>query len=158
MNEPISSFLQRWMRFNLVGLIGMALQLTSLAILHRAMPCHNLIATALATEITLLHNFLWHWHYTWRDRRSATTPLRQLIRFHLSNGLVSFAGNLGLVGLLTHTTHLPLLADTVIAILCCSLANFLLGHHWTFNPQLPKDANMPSTPRHVHELKSRTAG
>jgi putative flippase GtrA len=133
MNTP--NTLVRFTRFNLVGLMGLALQLTTLALLHRAMPRHNLVATALATEVTLLHNFLWHWHYTWRDRRTPLTPLRQLLRFHLSNGTVSLAGNVALVRLLTHTTHLPLLVDTLLAVLGCSLANFALSHRWTFaNP------------------------
>jgi len=137
MTSSLQNPILRWTRFNLVGLIGMAVQLTTLAILHRAMPHHNLVSTACATEITLLHNFLWHWNYTWRDRRT-TTPLHQLLRFHLSNGIVSLVGNLALVRLLTHTTHLPLLVDTIIAIACCSLANFFLSHHWAFTQKRPQ--------------------
>jgi putative flippase GtrA len=79
-----------------------------------------------------LHNFMWHLHYTWRDRRDGATRLRQFARFHLSNGLVSMLGNLTLMRLLVHKARLPLLVSNVIAILCCSVANFCLGNNWAF--------------------------
>ena len=78
-------------------------------------------------EITLLHNFVWHLHYTWRDRRDGSAVLRQLVRFHLSNGLVSMVGNLALMRVLVHGAGLPVLVANGIAILCCSVANFCLG-------------------------------
>jgi len=65
-----------------------------------------------------------------RDQRGST--LNRLLRFHLSNGLVSLAGNLLLMRLLVSQAHLPVLAANGIAILCCSLANFFLSHHWIF--------------------------
>ena len=122
----------RWCRFNLVGAMGMALQLCSLALLNRWAAGHYLIASAVAVEITLLHNFVWHLHYTWRDRRDETTRLRQLLRFHLSNGLVSMLGNLALMRILVHEGHVPLLVSNCIAIVCCSFVNFYLGNDWVF--------------------------
>jgi putative flippase GtrA len=137
----------RWFKFNVVGAMGMAVQLTALAILNRLMADHYLYASAIAIELTLLHNFLWHLHFTWRDRRNDSTPLRQFVRFHLSNGLVSMLGNLSLVRLLVHTTHLPLLLSNAIAILCCSIANFCLGNNWAF-AQTPKaGSSLGSTSR-----------
>ena len=123
--------LVRWLRFNLVGAIGMALQLAILSLLNRAMPGHYLRVTFAAIEVTLLHNFIWHWNYTWRDRNS-TSFLRPLLRFHLSNGLVSFAGNLGLMWLLVHGARLPIIPADAIAIACCSIVNFYLGDSWVF--------------------------
>lgn len=122
----------RWGRFNLVGAMGMAVQLAALALFNRWMAGHYLYASAAAIELTLLHNFTWHLHYTWRDRRESATPLRQCVRFHLSNGLVSLLGNLALMRLLVHETHLSLLVSNVVAILCCSMANFCLGNNWAF--------------------------
>jgi putative flippase GtrA len=127
-------------KFNLVGAMGFALQLAALALFNRMMPGHYLFATAAAIELTLLHNFTWHLHYTWRDRRATTNPLHQLIRFHLSNGLVSILGNLTLMHPFVHQAHLPLLISNVIATLCCSIANFYLGNNWAFatsHPQFP---------------------
>jgi len=136
----------RWMKFNLVGAIGMLLQLAALALISKAFPTHYLLASAAAIEITLLHNFVWHLHYTWRDRRDNTPVPSKLLRFHLTNGLVSMLGNLALMRVLILTAHLPLLAANSIAILCCSILNFCLGDLWAFarTPQLPQTEHRTS--------------
>jgi putative flippase GtrA len=122
----------RWGKFNLVGAMGMVLQLAALALINRRTGVHYLLASVAAIEITLLHNFAWHLHYTWRDRRDHSTRLTQLIRFHLSNGLVSLIGNLVLMRILVQDARLPLLVSNGIAILCCSIINFCLGDNWAF--------------------------
>ena len=127
----------RWGKFNLVGAVGMAVQLTSLALFNRCAPGHYLLASAAALEITLLHNFVAHLHYTWRDRRHNSALLAQLMRFHLSNGLVSLLGNLALMRFLVGVARLPLLASNIIAILCCSILNFCLGNNWAFAARSP---------------------
>jgi putative flippase GtrA len=127
----LSIFL-RWWRFNLVGAMGMVVQLTALAVLSRFIARHYLYASAVAVELAVLHNFVWHVHFTWRDRRDRFVLPGQLMRFHLSNGLVSLVGNLVLMRILVHEARLPLLVSNGIAILCCSVANFCLGDHWAF--------------------------
>jgi putative flippase GtrA len=122
----------RWLKFNLVGAMGMIVQLGALAGIDRAVPGHYMYASAAAIELTLLHNFLWHLHYTWRDRRGQSAILGQLVRFHLSNGLVSMLGNLALMPILVEGARVPVLASNSIAILCCSILNFFLGNKWAF--------------------------
>lgn len=122
----------RWSKFNLVGAMGMVVQLGTLAVLERWAAGHYLCASAAALEITLLHNFVWHVHYTWKDRRDGSSLLAQMMRFHLSNGLVSMVGNLALMRILVDGAHMPLLAANCISILCCSIINFLLGDNWAF--------------------------
>lgn len=122
----------RWGRFNLVGGMGFAVQLGALAVFNQWWPGHYLAATAAALEVTLVHNFVWHLNYTWRDRRDHSAILEQFWRFHLSNGLISMAGNLALMPVLVHGAHLPVVSSNAIAILCCSLVNFCLGDCWAF--------------------------
>jgi putative flippase GtrA len=124
--------LLRWGKFNAVGAMGMLVQLAALALFNRWSGGHYLLASAAAIEITLLHNFLWHLHYTWRDRREGTTWLGPCVRFHLSNGVVSLLGNLVLMRLLVGGEHLPVLAANVMSICCCSMVNFCLGNSWAF--------------------------
>lgn len=93
---------------------------------------HYLYASAAAIELTLLHNFMWHLHFTWRDRRADTGVIAPLIRFHLSNGLVSMLGNLLLMRILVQEAYLPVLVANCIAILCCSILTFCLGNSWAF--------------------------
>jgi putative flippase GtrA len=122
----------RWLKFNLVGAIGMVVQLASLAVFNHLQPGHYLLASAAAIEVTLLHNFIWHVQYTWRDRRDNSALPAQLLRFHLSNGLVSMLGNLALMKLLVEYAQMPVLPANCIAILCCSIVNFCLGDAWAF--------------------------
>jgi putative flippase GtrA len=122
----------RWLKFNLVGAMGMVVQLNSLAVFNHWLAGHYLYAAFAAIELTLLHNFAWHQRYTWLDRRDGSALLSKLLRFHLSNGLVSMVGNLALMRVLVGGAHLPVLAANGIAILCCSIINFCLGDNWTF--------------------------
>ena len=149
----------RWGKFNLVGAVGMAVQLGVLALINHVAPGHYMVATAAALEITLLHNFVWHLHYTWRDRRCRSAIAGPLIRFHLSNGLVSMLGNLALMPVLVEGARIPVVLANAIAILCCSIVNFLLGDQWAFVPlpptlerQIPGEASP-----HGHGLNSTPA-
>ncbi len=122
----------RWCKFNVVGAMGMVLQLAALALIDRWTGGHYLYATAAAVELTLMHNFVWHLHYTWHDRRSRSALLPQFVRFHLSNGLVSMLGNLALMPILVQKARIPILGSNSIAILFCSVINFCLGNNWAF--------------------------
>lgn len=124
--------LARWGKFNLVGAVGMAVQLAALAELNRLWAGHYLAATAAALELTLVHNFVWHLHYTWRDCCDGLAIMNQFWRFQVSNGMVSMLGNLALMRILVNEVRLPVVAANAVAILCCSMANFLLGDLWVF--------------------------
>lgn len=135
----------RWLKFNLVGAMGMVVQLVTLALFNRWTGGHYLCATAAAIELALLHNFVWHLHYTWRDRRNNSAILSQFLRFHLSNGLVSLLGNLALMPIIVHGAHMPLLVSNSIAIPCCSIVNFCLGNNWAFAARNPRHSGLSSS-------------
>jgi putative flippase GtrA len=116
----------------------MVVQLALLAVFNRLAPGHYLMATAAAIEITLLHNFAWHVRFTWRDRRDGSALVIRLLRFHLSNGLVSLIGNVALMRWLVGHAHLPVLAANGIAIASCSIVNFVLSDLWAFGRVRPE--------------------
>jgi putative flippase GtrA len=120
--------LRRWVGFNAVGLAGVGVQLALLQLMRPLLPL--LAATAAAVELTLLHNYLWHERLVWRSRREGRGA--RLLRFHLSNGAVSMAGNLLLMQWLAAQRQVPLLAANLCAIVLCSLANYLLAEFWVF--------------------------
>jgi len=124
---------RRLTRFSIIGIIGIAVQLGSLEILRRA-GFDYLLATVIAVEVTILHNFIWHERYTWRDRavRSHWEAASRLLRFQLANGAVSLAGNAIMVRWLVGEMHLPVLAANLVAITACWLLNFLLGDRLVF--------------------------
>jgi putative flippase GtrA len=122
----------RFLRFNGVGVVGFALQLAVLALLLRA-GVHYLAATALAVELTVLHNFVWHERWTWRDRPpGAGERVRRLWRFHATNGVVSLAGNLLLMRLLVGALGMPPVPANLAAVLACALVNFAASDRFVF--------------------------
>lgn len=141
------TFFARWIAFNFVGAVGMLVQLAALALFDPLFHGHYLIASAAALEVTLLQNFVWHTRYTWRDRRDGFSIRRQFVRFHLSSGLLSLAGNLALMRLLVHVTHLPVLVANAMAVLCCSVVNFWLSHRWAFSAPRRSLSLTPPSPR-----------
>ena len=118
----------RWLKFNAVGLMGVAVQLAVLAVLVR-LGVNYLAATALAVEAALLHNFAWHARWTWKERPGS------LWRFHLSNGVLSVCGNVILMRVFTGWLGVPVLAANLAAITSLSLLNFWMGEKWVFSPQ-----------------------
>lgn len=121
-----NGLLQRWIRFNGVGALGVGVQLAVLGWLVRGTDTHYLVATAIAVEAAVLHNFVWHERWTWRDRPSPSVAslLMRLARFHLLNGTISMAGNLALMRVLAGSSQLDPVAANIIAIVVCSIVNF----------------------------------
>lgn len=124
----------RWLKFNLVGAIGFAVQLAALALFVSGLRMNYLVATALAVEVAVLHNFVWHELYTWRDRTRLAPggTLGRLLRFNLTTGALSVAGNLVIMRVLVGRLGMNYLAANVLTILACSLANFAASHWLVF--------------------------
>jgi putative flippase GtrA len=131
MSESVRSH-KRLARFSLVGAIGIGVQVLVLAMLT-AIGMNYLPATILAVESAILHNFIWHQRFTWRDRSSVLArTLKRLLRFHLSNGLISLIGNMLLMTLFKGRLHLPILPANFLSISICALVNFAVSDRWVF--------------------------
>ncbi len=136
MNRETWRSASRWMKFNLVGAFGIVAQLAVLWMLT-SMGFHYLVATPLAVEAAVLHNFLWHERFTWADRNRGQSRERRLrlLRFHMSNGAVSIGGNLLLMRLLVGEAHMRAVAANLISIAGCSVVNFLVSDRWVFRAE-----------------------
>ena len=129
---------RRWFTFNGIGMVGLAVQLGMLALLVHVFDWHYLIATAVAVETAVLHNFIWHQHVTWRERRDVgpDTVLVRLGRFHLLNGVISLVGNIALMALLTGGLKMDPLPANVLSVLACSVVNFLASEVLVFRTEV----------------------
>lgn len=121
----------RLLKFNAVGVAGMAVQLIVLAILVSGLRMNTLAATVLAVETAILHNFVWHEKFTWRDRPAAGR-LGRLLRFNFTTGALSILSNVVLMGLLVSRFKLPYLPANVMAIVATSLLNYLVADRFVF--------------------------
>jgi putative flippase GtrA len=131
---PGKTSIVRWLKFNVVGAMGIVVQLLALTLLLRILGIHYLWATVLAVETAVLHNFIWHWRWTWSDRRrdGPNHVTATLLRFNFSNGLISLFGTVLCTGILTGVFRLnPLLAN-VLSLGPCCLINFLVSDRFIF--------------------------
>lgn len=129
--------LRRFIRFNAVGVVGAGVQLSLLWALANALRVPYVLATMMAVEGALLHNFAWHEAWTWRGLPADGWRAR-LVRFHVANGFVSIASNTVFTFAFKQWAHLPLLAANLAAIVLTALLNFALANAWVF--RLPRPA------------------
>lgn len=132
----------RWLKFNLVGGVGIGVQLLVLTALKSGLRLDYLMATALAVETAVIHNFFWHERFTWADR-AAGGGFARFLRFNLTNGALSIVGNLVFMKLLVGLAGVPYLAANGMSIAVCSVANFLVSDRFVFSPQDLPPSNQP---------------
>jgi dolichol-phosphate mannosyltransferase len=125
-----------WIKFNVVGVLGFALQSAALFVLtHTAYSISYLTATAVAVELAVLNNFVWHQRWTWSDRPTKTRKetWRRLAKFNVTTGLVSISGNLVLMSILVGRFRVPITGANVITVLSCSILSFILADRIAFD-------------------------
>jgi putative flippase GtrA len=132
----------RLVRFNIVGLLGFGVQLAVLLSLERA-GWPVFVATIVAVEAAVLHNFVWHERWTWADVRAGSRAGR-LARFHAINGFISLGGNALITAALAEA-RVPVAIANICAVLVCAAANFLTAHVLVFCAK-----TWPSFDGHLH--------
>ncbi len=132
----------RWVRFYVIGGIGFLVQLVVLGVLVEWVGLDFLVATALATETAVLHNFVWHECWTWRDRTAIDGAglWGRLLRFNVASGTVSVVGNVVFTGLFADLFGLHYVVANVLAIATCSVLNFLAADRFVFVARTPENA------------------
>ena len=131
--------LWRWLKFNSVGAIGVGVQLAVLTLLAGRLGANYLVATALAVETAVLHNFMWHEKWTWADRLGTSGwrgRLGRLLQFNLTTGAVSIVGNLVFMRVFVGMLDIHFLAANLMTIATCSILNFLVSDRIVFRPSL----------------------
>jgi putative flippase GtrA len=133
MRESWRTTVSRWVKFYFVGAIGMGVQVMVLWLLRSKLHLDYLIATALAVEAAVIHNFVWHERFAWADRSSHGRSIIRFWKFNAATGLFSIAGNLLLMKTLVEAAHLQYLAANLIAISSCSILNFIASDRFVFH-------------------------
>ncbi|MCC6537185.1 MAG: GtrA family protein [Bryobacterales bacterium] len=123
----------RWLKFNAVGGVGIAVQLAALWLFKSGFGWGLEFATAAAVEVAVLHNFFWHERWTWNDRSGGwRARLRRLARFNITTGLLSIVSNVILTRLLVERFSIPYGAANLAAIALTSVLNFLAAEYLVF--------------------------
>lgn len=124
----------RWLKFNVVGALGIVVQMGAFALLFSVLRLNYLVATALAVETAVLHNFTWHERYTWKHlpRGASRDVAWRLVRFHAGNGAISILGNLALMRLFVGVLHVQHYLASGLAIALCAVLNFAASEWFVF--------------------------
>jgi len=133
----------RFLRFNVVSTLGIGVRLLAAWALVNGLGLHYLVGTTLAIEVSVLHNFFWHLHWTWgptgvqasgRPQAPRNHVFVRCVAFHASNGLVTFLGAMVLMPFLVGSLGLHHLVANFIAVCFTGLLNFFLGDRLVFRP------------------------
>ena len=124
---------RRWCIFSSVGAMGAAVQLLALAALIRLLGVEGPLATALAVEAAILHNFLWHERWTWGERVPVPGGWwRRLARFNLVAGALSITSNVVLTAAYAAALGIDYVLANVLAIGSCSIVTFVASDRLVF--------------------------
>ncbi|MYD70561.1 MAG: GtrA family protein [Acidobacteria bacterium] len=133
--------LRRWLVFNVVGSMGVAVQLLVLVTLTEVANFAYLVATGLAVECAILHNFVWHERWTWRDRGIGMPGWAgRLLRFNLVTGTLSISANVVFTGLYAEAFGIHYAFANLMAIASCSVLNFIANDRFVFRRVQAPDA------------------
>jgi len=127
----------RWWKFNAVGAMGIVVQLVALTLLKSGLHVNYLVATALAVEVAVIHNFFWHERYTWADRESKSRLVR-LAKFNLSTGTFSILGNMMAMKMFVDGLGVNYFMANLLSIALCSILNFVVADRFVFLRQSPE--------------------
>jgi putative flippase GtrA len=136
----------RPLRFLLVGLLGIVLQMTVLVVLADGLGANLQAATVAAVAVTVAHNFAWHLRWTWMDRARGASLLVLFARFSAANGLVSLVGNTVLMTVFVDAAHLPVPLASLMAIAACGVLNYVLADMAVFRGAGPESRAGRSEP------------
>jgi putative flippase GtrA len=152
--------LMRWLRFNVVGAIGLAVQMSTLSLLLRWTTLPQPLAVACAVAVTVSHNFVWHERLTWRGQ-PRDGRWQRWVAFNVTNGAISLVTNVVATSVLVVTTGISAIAANVVAVLVASVLNFIAGDRIVFarrdSPQDDSARCLITPVVDSHQLTSRLA-
>ena len=126
--------LWRFIKFCLVGLSGVGVNMGLLWLLTEYAGLVYLLSATIAVETSIITNFLLNNYFTFRGRSEPGTRsfFQRLLKFNLIS-LVGLGINLGLLSLFTEVFGIYYLVSNIIAIVIVTLWNYLLNTWWTWN-------------------------
>jgi putative flippase GtrA len=130
-------FISRLIRFVIVGLSGVFVDLGVFYILHTLLGWVLTSSAILSTEVAIINNFFWNDVWTFGDISVQQELGNQRLQRFFKFNLICFFGlifNTLIVNLLFYKFDINEYKAKVIAIICVTLWNFLLN--WKINWQI----------------------
>jgi dolichol-phosphate mannosyltransferase len=121
-------------RFMVVGWLGTGVNSLCLYVLKGRFHVPIIPASIMATEVAIIHNFIWLRYWAWGDRRphNRSRILRQLVVYNISTGVVDLLVNVPLLWLLYKLAGIPYLLANLAGMLVGPLIKFGLNDKFVF--------------------------
>jgi putative flippase GtrA len=133
---PVLCRLGRPLRFGLVGISGLVVNTAVLWALVRLAGLPLLVASALASEVAILNNFMLNDRWTFRTARPGHSFGQRFLRFN-GTALGGMALTMLVLAILTHYSPLPLLLANLLAIGSAIGWNYIANSRWTWRGSAP---------------------
>ncbi len=128
----------RMIKFSIVGLSGVLVQLGTLYLLKEFIHIPPEIASPIAIELSILNNFIWNDLWTWHDRKQGKWRVRCL-KYH-SSVFISALINYAVFVLLYRSFHTHYILSSAVGIGAGAGLNFFVNHLWTYGT-ITKNSN-----------------
>jgi len=125
--------LRRFLKFCLVGLSGVVVNMGLLWLLTEFGGLFYLLSAAISIETSIISNFILNNYFTFSDRRPS--GVKSFFNYLLKFNLVSLAGlgiNMGILWLLTEVFGMYYLLSNLCGIAVATLWNYLVNTLWTW--------------------------
>ena len=124
-------FHKRILKFAIVGISGVGVNMGMLFILTEYFHIPYLISSIIAIEISIVSNFFLNDLWTWKDRIKKKYIYR-FIQYHISVGVTAIFVNWLILLLLTEVFGVYYLLSNLIGIALGTFANYIVNDVWTF--------------------------
>ena len=133
-------------RFLVVGGLGTGVNLGAFLLLTW-LGVNRYVASPIAIELSILHNYVLHDRWTFRDRRTGVGHGIRGARFHVVSVVSLLVSYLSFVALNQFLPQWPPVVHQLLAIPPATAVNFLANSLWTFRDRSPSPPAGSSRPR-----------
>jgi len=121
----------RLLRFGLVGVSGVIVDVGLLYLLVAGLGMHKVLAAAIAAELSILSNFALNDRWTFRDRRPSSSWIRRAMQYNACT-LLGEVLALPLMAALMHGLGMHYMAANLFAMSLAASSNYLLNSRFTW--------------------------
>ncbi|MEE9583235.1 MAG: glycosyltransferase [Dehalococcoidales bacterium] len=130
-----SGELARFLKFSLVGISGVGVNMGLLWLLTELGGLFYLASAAIGIETSIITNFILNNYFTFADRSQPGVKsfLNRLLKFNMVS-LAGLAINLAILWFLTEVPGVFYLLSNLVGIAAATLWNYLANNWWTWKP------------------------
>lgn len=134
--------LQRFIQYSLVGMVGVAINFTTLWLLTDKVGLWYLLSATIAIFLAATNNFVLNYYWTFKDRKKQiSNVVVAWLQFLLSIGVTELL-YLGLIYLFTDKAGLYYILSAFLALSCTTVIRYLTADRWIWRKKKAKKVRL----------------